>query len=190
MEINDDVVDHDVNSKSISIVFKQQSTYHLKEDGTIKKTKDKKRLATEKWTFDNEYYSTEQQLKLLTAIQTNAEPGHLEKLVVQEIKKKISGYKQQDIHKKLYDEHQFLDLQTVIKKMVECELKCYYCNKDMHVLYDIQREASQWSVDRIDNDLGHNNNNFYLACLECNLKRRRRSDSKFLLTKQMKIVKQ
>jgi hypothetical protein len=114
----------------------------------------------------------------------------LGKLIIQQIKKKMSGYKQQDQLKKLYSEHAFLTLSSLINKMVECQLKCYYFSKEMHVLYDIQRESSQWSVDRIDNDLGHNIGNYYLACLECNLKRRRRSDKKFLLTKQLKIVKQ
>ena len=73
--------------------------------------------------------------------------------------------------------------------MCDCELKCYYCLSEMNVLYDISRESKQWTVDRIDNDLGHNLTNFYLACLECNLTRRRRSDDKFLFTKQMKLVK-
>ena len=73
--------------------------------------------------------------------------------------------------------------------MRDCELKCYYCHCEMNVLYDISREMTQWTVDRIDNDLGHNVDNYYLACLECNLKRRRRSDEKFLFTKQLKIVK-
>jgi hypothetical protein len=49
---------------------------------------------------------------------------------------------------------------------------------------------TQWSVDRINNDLGHNNDNYHLACLECNLKRRRRSDENFIFTKQLHIIKQ
>jgi hypothetical protein len=73
---------------------------------------------------------------------------------------------------------------------MECELKCRYCTKEMNVLYDISREMTQWSVDRIDNDLGHNISNFHLACLDCNLKRRRRTDEKFLFTKQLNIIKQ
>jgi len=78
---------------------------------------------------------------------------------------------------------------SIIDKMLDCELKCYYCSCEMNVLYDISREMNQWTVDRINNDLGHNLTNYYLACLECNLKRRRRSDDKFLFTKQMKLVK-
>ena len=69
-------------------------------------------------------------------------------------------------------------------------LKCRYCKKEINVLYDISREMTQWSVDRINNDLGHNIDNYHLACLECNLKRRRRSDENFLFTKQLHIIKQ
>jgi hypothetical protein len=108
---------------------------------------------------------------------------------LQQINKKIYGYKQQDIIKKLLDTNKFINIESVIDKLVECELKCYYCQCEMNVLYDISREMKQWTVDRIDNDLGHNVDNFYIACLECNLKRRRRSDDKFFFTKQMKLVK-
>jgi hypothetical protein len=59
----------------------------------------------------------------------------------------------------------------------------------MNVLYDISREMKQWSVDRIDNDLGHNIGNFHVACLDCNFKSSRRSEEKFLFTKQLNIVK-
>ena len=110
--------------------------------------------------------------------------------MIREINKKISSYKQQDIIKKKIDVKQFITFESVIKKMIECELKCRYCKDIMNILYDISRESKQWSVDRIDNDVGHNINNFHLACLDCNLKRRRRTDEKFLFTKQLNIIKQ
>jgi hypothetical protein len=50
------------------------------------------------------------------------------------------------------------------------------------------RENKQWTLDRIDNNLGHNEDNVVIACLECNLKRRRTNQSKFLFTKQLKIT--
>ena len=92
--------------------------------------------------------------------------------------------------KKHYEPENFLTFECVIKKLIESELKCRYCKCEMSVLYDVSREMKQWSVDRIDNDKGHNRDNFHLACLECNLKRRRRTDEKFLFTKQLNIVKQ
>jgi hypothetical protein len=60
----------------------------------------------------------------------------------------------------------------------------------MFILYENVREPKQWTVDRINNDLGHNNDNFVLACLDCNLKRRCKSCDKFLFTKQLNIIRQ
>jgi hypothetical protein len=156
--------------------------------------KNKKRVVSEQWTFDKDHhYTHENQLSMIRILQANSykstDDDPVTKIALQQIQKKISGYKQQDLVKKKYREDLFLHLPAVIDKMVECALKCYYCCVEMDVLYDISREGTQWSVDRIDNDYGHNIGNFYLACLECNLKRRRRSDSKFLFTKQLKLVK-
>jgi hypothetical protein len=48
----------------------------------------------------------------------------------------------------------------------------------------------QWTLDRIDNDIGHNKNNLVIACLECNLKRKRTNKDKFMFTKNMKIIRE
>ncbi len=167
--------------------------YQMKKLIREKLPEPKKREISKKWTFSEEYYNYDKQMKLINDISVN----NLEKnsddaitqTVIQEINKKISGYKQQDIIKKKLDVTLFIDFNCVIEKMIECELKCRYCICEMAVLYDITREMKQWSVDRIDNDKGHNKDNFHLACLDCNLKRRRRTDEKFLFTKQLNIVK-
>jgi hypothetical protein len=156
-----------------------------------KKEKNKKRVETENWNFSNECYLYDNQLEMIKGIQINNydETNNTTKITLQQINKKIYGYKQQDILKKKFQEDKFINLQSILKKMVECKLKCYYCKCEMYVLYDITREMKQWTVDRIDNNLGHNLENYYLACLHCNLQRRRRSDEKFLFTKQLKIIK-
>ena len=128
-------------------------------------------------------------MKLINDISSNILDDNVTKIAIQQINKKISSYKQQDIIKNKLDIELFIDFNFVIHKMIECELKCRYCKCEMSVLYDITREMNQWSVDRIDNDKGHNKDNFHLACLDCNLKRRRRTDEKFLFTKQLNIVK-
>jgi len=152
----------------------------------------KKRVQSEKWTFSEEYFEHSIQFKMINGILNNNFINYddVSKIAIQEINRKISSYKQQDSLKKRYDETKFLTFESVINKMIECQLKCRYCSSGMNVLYDIAREMSQWSVDRIDNDLGHNIDNYHLACLDCNLKRRRRTDEKFLFTKQLNIVKQ
>jgi hypothetical protein len=165
----------------------------LKDNNNVQKDKPNrtKRVVAEQWTFDESCYTHEKQLDMIRAIQANGYQSidPVSKIAVQQIQKKVSGYKQQDLLKKKYQGDRFLHLQSIVDQMVECELKCYYCLNNMDVLYDITRESTQWSVDRIDNDKGHNLGNFYLACLECNLKRRCRNDAKFLFTKQLKLVK-
>ena len=181
------------NSKTISIsgIHNKRQIRNLNsEPGAMKIAK--KRVQSEKWSFSNENFEYLNQLQMVKNIFNNEfrhNDDDVSKIALQEINKKISGYKQQDRIKKRYDEPQFLTLESVIIKMVECELKCRYCRGEMDVIYDISRESRQWSVDRINNDQGHNLTNFHLACLECNLKRRRRTDEKFLFTKQLNIVK-
>ena len=51
------------------------------------------------------------------------------------------------------------------------------------------REPFQWTLDRIDNDDNHNKDNVVIACLDCNLKRRRRDADKFYFTKNLTIKK-
>ena len=174
-----------------NIVFNNNSRIkkHMIEDH--KQNKDRKRVAAEKWTFQSDDYAYETQMKTIQNILNNKYDfnDEISKISLQQINKKIYGYKQQDIIKKLLNPEKFINLESVINKMIECELKCYYCKCEMNVLYDISRELKQWTVDRIDNDLGHNVDNFYIACLECNLKRRRRSDDKFLFTKQLNLIK-
>ena len=152
----------------------------------------KKRIPCKKWTFSDEQFEHSKQLKIINEICNNNFTyfDNISKTAIQEINKKIYGYKQQDTLKKRYDEEKFLTYESVINKMLECELKCRYCKNSMNVLYDVSREMTQWSVDRVDNDFGHNIDNYHLACLECNLKRRRRTDEKYLFTKQLNIVKQ
>ena len=162
------------------------------EKFNLKKDKEpKKRVDSFKWTFSNEFYESQNQLKIINDIFNNNFENNddISKIVIQQINKKISGYKQQDIFKNRLKIDEFLNLRSIIEKMIECNLKCRYCKNEMFVLYDISRETRQWSVDRVDNDKGHNIDNFHLACLDCNLKRRRRTDEKYLFTKQLSIVK-
>jgi hypothetical protein len=178
-------------SKKINITG-TANRYQMKKITNRTYDKDfKKRIESEKWKFSLDNYEYSKQIQMIIDISNNNLnfTNEISKIAIQEINKKMYGYKQQDVLKKRYDENNFLTFESLINKMIECELKCRYCKKEMNVLYDISREMTQWSVDRINNDLGHNINNFHLACLECNLKRRRRTDEKFLFTKQLNIIK-
>ena len=164
----------------------------------------KKRKSSEKWGLTDEYFTIEKQELIIKALfdnmnlslNLNAVSNNMDSAVLNalniistELNKKISSYKQQDIIRKLLDMEKFIDLNTVITNLYECKLECYYCKDKMFLLYEMARELKQWSVDRINNDLGHNCDNIVMACLDCNLKRRCKGANAFLFTKQLTIVK-
>jgi len=164
---------------------------------TNKEYEIKKRKSSEKWGLTEEYFTAEKQEFAIKVLfdNANANANDVEysdtylNIIKVELNKKISSYKQQDIIRKLLDAEKFLDLKTIITKLYECKLECYYCKDKMFLLYEMAREMKQWSVDRINNDLGHNCDNIVMACLDCNLKRRCKGKDAFLFTKQLNIIK-
>jgi hypothetical protein len=172
------------------IITGQSNKYQVKKLLKEKKT-DKKRIEIEKLNLSKEYFIFEKQLEIIKNINniSNDEEKNASKILIKQIEKKIAGYKQQDIDKKVLNNEKIINLKCIIDKLIETEIKCYYCKSKMYVLYENVREPKQWTVDRINNDRGHNNDNFVLACLDCNLKRRCRSADKFLFTKQLNIIR-
>lgn len=110
-------------------------------------------------------------------------------VLLREIRSKISGYSQQDQEKEIFDKNTIITLEQTIEKLVSCKLKCVYCNCDMKVFYKNQREPTQWTLDRINNNIDHSDTNTVVSCLKCNLQRRRRNMKDFKFTKQLVIVK-
>jgi hypothetical protein len=105
-----------------------------------------------------------------------------------EIQRKIHGYKAQDIKKNIFDPLHFVNIQYILEKIVETELNCYYCQGPVKIWYEICRDPLQWTLERINNKLGHNIGNVEIACLHCNLKRRCMHHEKYLRTKEMKFI--
>jgi len=103
--------------------------------------------------------------------------------------RKLSSYGQQDKKKDRYNKEEMINYEQLLEKMVVSKMKCHYCRNAILLFYTSVREPLQWTLDRIDNSLGHNHNNVVIACLKCNLERRRQDDKKFLLGKQMNIIK-
>ena len=111
------------------------------------------------------------------------------KMIEREIEKKIQGYKQQDIKKYIYNESLIIKLDEVIEKLLISKLKCYYCYKEIFVIYKNVRDNMQWTLDRKDNDLCHSKDNTLISCLKCNLQRRVTDVDKFTFTKHLRIKK-
>jgi hypothetical protein len=110
-------------------------------------------------------------------------------LFKQQIEQKLNGYKQQDIKKNMYNAEAFVTFRDVVVLLHRSALMCAYCEKEVYVLYENVRDPQQWSLDRVNNDIGHNSLNLVIACLRCNLRRRRINMDAFMFTRQMKLVK-
>lgn len=147
------------------------------------------RKATEKMGLPNEYFLLENQDTLINNLQGKVSSSEHYKAIVNQLEIKINGYKQQDVIKKRYNPETFIKTEEVINKLYECSLQCHYCKEKTFILYDLVREMRQWTLDRINNDDGHNTDNVIISCLECNLKRRRTNKDAFLFTKQLNIIK-
>jgi hypothetical protein len=148
---------------------------------TKEKAPPKKRVIASKWNLEQDHFTTGKQLSLL---EQDAEP-----LIKTEIEHKISAYKQQDVVKKVFTYDEFITFDYVKQMILDCKLSCHYCKDEMLILYENVREMKQWSLDRINNCLGHNIDNVVISCLKCNLNRRNLNADKFLFTKQMTIVR-
>jgi len=105
------------------------------------------------------------------------------------VRKKIQSYKQQDIKKNKFSKENFIKTDELYEKLVISKLKCHYCKKKTLLMYENKREMQQWTLDRLDNSIGHEKNNVVICCLKCNLERRCINNDKFLFTKQFKLIK-
>jgi|UniRef100_A0A6C0AS80 hypothetical protein len=185
--------------KTVQVDF-TKPTKKPKQEKIIKpREPPKKRIITEteKWTNiilgkDSEYASPDQQFEYIKSISNDRIlPEHADicRFIMQQIGQKINGYRSQDIEKELYTETSFVDSKSVLEIMVKCENQCYYCKNRVHILYEYVREPKQWTLERIDNKLGHNKTNVVIACLNCNLHRKTMHTERYLFTKQLNIVK-
>jgi NAD-dependent dihydropyrimidine dehydrogenase PreA subunit len=115
------------------------------------------------------------------------EMNNIKKEYEKEIKKKLGSYKAQDKHKNKYDKEQIISYNDIIKKLYDCELKCFYCQQDTVILFNKKREGLQWTLERLDNNIGHYDSNTCISCLKCNLQRRTDNYEYFKMGKQFKI---
>lgn len=112
------------------------------------------------------------------------------KKVISDFKKKINSYKAQDIKKDRYDINTLITKEQLYEKLVASRLKCYYCGKEVKVIYTLVRDDFQWTLDRKDNNMGHSSENTVISCLKCNLQRRVTDCKKFDFTKKLRIKKE
>ena len=150
--------------------------------------KETKRTQVSQWEYPELCLKKENQIKFLNQLYLN-QPFDGINDVRKEVKKKIGSYGQQDKKRDIFNKDKLISFDECVEKLVLSKLKCYYCRTEMLLMYKDKREYKQWTLDRLDNNIGHFNDNVVICCLECNLKKRRMDDEKFKFTKQLNIIK-
>ena len=148
-----------------------------------------------RWTFTEEDLNPWNQLSHLNL--SNSKPSKLFQALVRQ---KIGSYRYQDIGKGMYNAQQFIDFPYTIQLFREFMGKspthlqtdisgvlCYYCRQPVRLLYASSRDPQQWTIERIDNSIGHNKGNVAIACLQCNLKRRTIHHERYLSSKHIQV---
>ena len=174
--------------KKINIVF-EDTTENKYETET---NQPKKRIitTTDKWkNIETDITFEKQKSYIRELYKEKVISKEVCSIILQQIKQKISGYRNQDVLKKLLETDKFVDIKKVLELLEKSELLCYYCRKEVKLLYENVREMTQWSLDRLDNSEGHNKENVVIACLSCNLHRKTMYHERFVFTKQLNIVK-
>jgi hypothetical protein len=168
----------------------------------FRKKNEKKRIitTTKKWSLlpqnINQFDIVKQ---LLSTISSKHEPekpetqkdndgasaAAIDRLIIQQIKQKLSSYKHQDQLKGIYNyDNSINSVENILSLLVQCQLTCFYCKNTVNVIYENVCEPSQWTLERIDNNLGHNYDNVCIACLKCNIGRRNMHQKRYLFTKK------
>jgi hypothetical protein len=166
------------------IVLPQEK--ETKQVKTEKEKRDRKIINSDKWTYRDITQVREYEIvkDCILCIENNDT-----KILLDQIKGKLHSYKGQDKLKTLTeDENGFMNVENVLDLLVKCEHKCYYCKNIVKLFYEKVREPTQWTLERLNNSFGHNQNNCVISCLKCNLSRRTMHHERYTLTKQLQNI--
>lgn len=84
--------------------------------------------------------------------------------IMNNIYHKLQGYKKQDLDSDRYDDDKFIEEEEVKEILCNQGNKCLYCWKTL--------KTDDWSLDRVDNNYGHNTTNCIASCIKCNTQRK------------------
>ncbi len=189
---------NDDNSTIRTIIMPPPSipnSKHKSEPPPPKERQKRVITTTKNWDFDTSELTFENQQCLVKDIQqyilvsnnvrNNVINSNKLRTIIRQLNDKLQGYKSQDINKHLYSDTLFIKLSELIDLFVSTSLLCFYCKQPVRMLYEEVRDPKQWTLERIDNKFGHNNDNVTIACLHCNIQRRTMYHERFIFTKQV-----
>jgi len=124
-----------------------------------------------------------------TNLMIDPDNARLLSYIIREIDTKRKAYIYQDKHHKIYDPRFSITTDRIVELLVAAELLCFYCREICQVSYKEAMCRRQWTLDRTDNNYGHNDANVVIACLDCNLKRGTMDAERFRQGKQFTFRK-
>ena len=170
------------------LLLKSSTTKEIKIE-SIKVKVNRKITFTNKWKENCIDIEKKTDLKIDNHTSLLLPNVDINTMVKNQIQQKINGYRWQDIKKNIFYPDNFIDYDFVIDLLQKSQGKCFYCQCYVQVIYDLVREPKQWTIERINNSMGHNKGNVEISCLNCNLRRRTMHYERYLKTKQLTIHK-
>jgi RNase P subunit RPR2 len=162
----------------------------LSDNKFLNTPKKHQRSRTMKWTIDDAFFNYDKQMEVLRRLIADDTTLEERKFFIKEMRVKIDGYARQDKENGMIDElSAIISLDATIELLLIGKLKCTYCRECCQLIYKDVMAPRQWTLDRVDNDQGHNGGNVVLACLACNLQRRTMDAERFKFGKQLRVVK-
>lgn len=179
---------HQNEESTKKVVYSLPTNSYVLAGGSEPSKKIKKIAETDEWTDfycqhgdGDSGFSHENELSFLDA-PAGSEPACL---IGKLLSAKRQGYKSQDIQKNLFEHNKFISVEGIRELLVASRLICFYCNLPVKLVYKYARDPKQWSLERVDNDYGHNTDNVVIACLDCNVRRRTIFQERYKKTKEM-----
>ena len=198
--MNDIVECTETDTKKTITILGTGNRYQMKKV-TGQKKEPKRRIIIERWGIPIDYFSLECQIEIVDCLykyknyERNNCPATSDKymeyysILRGQLEDKLTSYKHQDKLKNRLDFDNFITYNCLLDCIHECRLKCHYCLQQTFILYEMSREMRQWTIDRVDNTIGHNKGNIVISCLDCNLKRRSQNKDTFKFSKNLQIVR-
>ena len=137
--------------------------------------------------YPENYFNWDYQKTLISSLYFKNEYEY-KKDISSQITKKINSYLNQDKKRKRPIDN-IISFDDTVEKLLESNLKCYYCKSNVLLLYKMIRDKMQWTLDRLNNDISHTKDNVVVCCLGCNIKRGKKNSDDYLYAKQLHIVK-
>ena len=171
----------------VSCMQKKITITGKKNIDPINNTRTPTRTQSESWNISDKMYASQRQIEYVNQLYLGTEFTY-KSICEKELYKKWYGYKRQDIDKGLFVESKLITIEQIYENLMLSKLKCYYCNEECLLLYKDVLAKRQWTLDRIDNQIGHNEDNVVICCLECNIKRGSMDCKRFKMGKSIRKV--